>query len=250
MPPPAPARRGRDRTATASARIAWPTKAESRIRNGATTLGTMWRSTMRAWPKPERARRIDIGHLAHRERARPHHAAAAGNQRNGDGDDDVEHAGAEHRHHRQRQDDQRKRHQHVEHALEDEVEPAAEIGDWRRPAPGRSARRRWRRRSPRSCAVRAPNTRREKMSRPNWSVPSRCTQLGACIMAVKSFSSGSNGAIQSANTPAAMMTSTITRPMVPSGLRRQKSSAARAACACVRAASSAAGGQRRPGWGR
>ena len=32
------------------------------------------------------------------------------------------------------------------------------------------------------------------MSRPNWSVPSRCVQLGASIMAWKSFSSGSNGA--------------------------------------------------------
>ena len=39
-------------------------------------------------------------------------------------------------------------------------------------------------------------------------------------MALKSFSSGSNGAIQSAKMPAAAnMTSTMTRPMVPSGLR-------------------------------
>src|SRR5215510_12956485 len=74
-------------------------------------------------------------------------------------------------------------------------------------------------------AVRAPNTRREKMSRPIWSVPSRWIQLGACIMALKSFSSGSKGAIQSANRPAANMTSTITKPNVPSGWRRQNFSA-------------------------
>src|SRR4029077_20497973 len=46
-------------------------------------------------------------------------------------------------------------------------------------------------------------------------------------MALKSFSSGSNGAIQSALRPATMMTSTIARPMAPSGLRRQKLSARR-----------------------
>ena len=76
----------------------------------------------------QRPRRVDIRHLAHRQRACPHDPAAARHQRDGDGDDHVEHAGAEHRHHRQRQDDQREGHQHVEHALEDEVEPAAEIG--------------------------------------------------------------------------------------------------------------------------
>jgi len=36
--------------------------------------------------------------------------------------------GTEHRDHREREDDQGKGHQHVEHALEDEIEPAAEIG--------------------------------------------------------------------------------------------------------------------------
>ena len=35
--------------------------------------------------------------------------------------------GSEHRDHRQRQDDDRERHEHVEHALENEVGPAAEI---------------------------------------------------------------------------------------------------------------------------
>ena len=77
---------------------------------------------------------------------------------------------------------------------------------------------------PTISAVRAPNTRREKMSRPNWSVPSQWTRLGASIMAVKSFSSGSNGAIQSANAPARNITTTIIRPKVPSGWRCTKCS--------------------------
>src|SRR5215213_8944133 len=75
---------------------------------------------------------------------------------------------------------------------------------------------------PTISAVRAPNTSREKMSRPNWSVPSQWTRLGASIMAVKSFSAGSNGAIQSASPPARNITTTITRPKVPSGWRRTK----------------------------
>src|SRR5260221_13094411 len=63
------------------------------------------------------------------------------------------------------------------------------------------------------------------MSRPNWSVPRRCTRLGATIIELKSFSSGSNGAIQSAKPPAMANTTTIARPIPPSGLRRQKLSA-------------------------
>src|SRR5260221_3182602 len=44
-------------------------------------------------------------------------------------------------------------------------------------------------------------------------------------MELKSFSSGSNGAIQSAKPPATAITTTIARPTTPSGLRRQKVSA-------------------------
>src|SRR5262245_44733623 len=77
---------------------------------------------------------------------------------------------------------------------------------------------------PTISAVRAPYTRREKMSRPSWSVPSQWIRFGACIMALKSFSSGSNGAIHGANTPARNITTTITRPKVPSGWRRTKAS--------------------------
>src|SRR5262245_13299203 len=78
---------------------------------------------------------------------------------------------------------------------------------------------------PTISAVRAPNTSREKMSRPIWSVHITWTQLGACIMALKSFSSGSKGAIQSASPPRTNMISTIARPKLPSGWRRKKSSA-------------------------
>src|SRR5262249_48883784 len=71
---------------------------------------------------------IDIRDLAHGERTRAHDAAATRDQRDGYGDDDVEDAAAEHRDHGERQDDQGKRDQDIEHALEEEVEPAAEIG--------------------------------------------------------------------------------------------------------------------------
>src|SRR5580698_10068059 len=78
---------------------------------------------------------------------------------------------------------------------------------------------------PTIIAVRAPNTRREKMSRPNWSVPRKCARPGATIIEAKSFSSGSNGAIQSAKPPARANSTTINRPIAPSGLRRAKWSA-------------------------
>src|SRR5262245_12591795 len=46
-------------------------------------------------------------------------------------------------------------------------------------------------------------------------------------MALKSFSSGSKGAIQPASAPATNMISTIARPKVPSGWRRTNSRALR-----------------------
>ena len=73
------------------------------------------------------ARGVDVGHLPHRQRARPHHPGAARDERYGDGHDHVERAGAEDRHHGQRQDDQRKGHQHVHDAHQDHIETAAEM---------------------------------------------------------------------------------------------------------------------------
>src|SRR5262249_62362862 len=48
---------------------------------------------------------------------------------------------------------------------------------------------------------------------------------GANTTEAKSFSSGPNGAIQSAKPPARANTTTIAKPKAPSGLRRQKASA-------------------------
>src|SRR3546814_10347748 len=61
---------------------------------------------------------------------------------------------------------------------------------------------------------------REKMSRPNWSVPSRNCQLGGCDMCSKEFAVGSNGATTSANTAISTMRSTISPPAKPSGCLR------------------------------
>src|SRR5215831_17647449 len=44
--------------------------------------------------------------------------------------------------------------------------------------------------SPTIIAVRAPKMMRDNRSRPNWSVPSKCCQLGASIMAPKSLAVG------------------------------------------------------------
>ena len=80
--------------------------------------------------------------------------------------------------------------------------------------------------SPTIMAVRAPKMMRDSRSRPNWSVPSGCAQLGASIIAPKSFAVGLYGAISSAESPVAAITSTSTRPNVPSSSRRQNFSAA------------------------
>ena len=71
---------------------------------------------------------IDIGHFADHQRRRAYDPGAARDQRNGDGDDDIMHAGAEDRDDRQRHDDQREGHHHVEHALHQHIDQAAEIG--------------------------------------------------------------------------------------------------------------------------
>ena len=67
---------------------------------------------------------------------------------------------------------------------------------------------------------------RDSRSRPNWSVPSQCAQLGASVIAAKSFAVGLYGAISSADKPVTAMISTSSMPNAPSGSRRQKCSVA------------------------
>src|ERR1700733_6390788 len=73
-------------------------------------------------------------------------------------------------------------------------------------------------------AVRAPKMMRDNRSRPNWSVPNRCVQLGASVIEAKSFDVGLYSAINSAVKPAKAIISTISMPNAPSGSRRQKCS--------------------------
>src|SRR5439155_10229292 len=79
---------------------------------------------------------------------------------------------------------------------------------------------------PTISAVRAPKMMRDRRSRPNWSVPSQCTQLGASVIAAKSLDVGLYGAINSAEKPVTAMISTISMPTAPSGSRWQKCSEA------------------------
>src|SRR5690348_12188250 len=63
---------------------------------------------------------------------------------------------------------------------------------------------------------------RESRSRPNWSVPSRCAQLGGSVIAAKSLEVGLYGAISSAEKPVIATMTTMTMPNAPIGSRRQK----------------------------
>src|SRR5271157_643291 len=67
---------------------------------------------------------------------------------------------------------------------------------------------------------------RDSRSRPNWSVPSQCVQLGASVIDAKSFAVGLYGAISSADRPVTAMINTSIAPNAPSGSRRQKCSVA------------------------
>jgi len=89
-------------------------------------------------------------------------------------------------------DDQRERHQDVEDALQDEIEPAAEIGagdaETSPISPPPTAAR------SRDPSPFAPRTQAgEDIAGRTGSVPNRCRRLGATIMELKSLSSGSNG---------------------------------------------------------
>src|SRR5437764_13455994 len=63
---------------------------------------------------------------------------------------------------------------------------------------------------------------RENRSRPSWSVPSQCAQLGASVIAAKSLEVGLYGATHSAKIPARPKINTSTRPIAPTGWRRKK----------------------------
>src|SRR5580704_18877388 len=67
---------------------------------------------------------------------------------------------------------------------------------------------------------------RDSRSRPNWSVPSQCAQLGASVIEAKSFAVGLYGAMSSADKPVTAMISTSSAPNAPNGSRRQKCSVA------------------------
>ena len=75
-----------------------------------------------------RARRVDVGHLADGERAGPDDERAAGDHRDHDRQDHVDRARAQDHDDRQRQDDERQGQEDVHHALEDHVQPPAEVG--------------------------------------------------------------------------------------------------------------------------
>ena len=92
-------------------------------------------------------------------------------------------------------------------------------------------------------AVRAPKMIRDSRSLPNWSVPSGCAQLGASIIAPKSLAVGLYGAISSAESPEAAITSTNARPNVPSSSRRKNFSERRVKEACFAPRSSAPAGE-------
>ena len=76
---------------------------------------------------PDRARRLDVGHLAQHQRVGADHARDARHQRDRDRDDRVAERRSERRGHHQRHHQQRQRLHHVHEALHDQVVPAAEI---------------------------------------------------------------------------------------------------------------------------
>src|SRR5579859_3404340 len=85
---------------------------------------------------------------------------------------------------------------------------------------------------------------REKMSRPNSSVPKRCTHDGGRSWSAKDWSIGLYGAMNRAKRLAPTTTATTTRPMIRFGLRtirRHDSAAARRRGSGVRSAEGLAG---------
>src|SRR5437868_3267119 len=73
---------------------------------------------------------------------------------------------------------------------------------------------------PTSMEMRAPKMTRERMSRPNSSVPNQCAFDGGCNRAGRLSAAGSCGAIHGANIANSTKTVTITAPAAASGRLR------------------------------
>src|SRR6266404_9914946 len=73
---------------------------------------------------------------------------------------------------------------------------------------------------PTKSEIRAPQIRRERMSRPSSSVPHQCRAVGLCRRFGKSMCAGSCGAIQGAKIAEKTKMETRTTPMAASGLWR------------------------------
>src|SRR6202165_2997668 len=73
---------------------------------------------------------------------------------------------------------------------------------------------------PTNKEIRAPQIRRERMSRPSSSVPHQCCVEGVCKRFGRSMCAGSCGAIQGAKIAAKTKMDTNTPPMAASGLWR------------------------------
>src|SRR4051812_35335333 len=78
---------------------------------------------------------------------------------------------------------------------------------------------------PMTSAVREPQMMREKISRPNASVPPQWSQEGGARIEAKSMSSGLYGETHWQNTPANIITQMITKLAAPSGCWRVNSNA-------------------------
>src|SRR6266404_3963611 len=75
---------------------------------------------------------------------------------------------------------------------------------------------------PTNIEMRAPQIRRERMSRPSSSVPQRCCDEGGCKRLGRSMCAGSWGAIQGAKRAQSTNTATNTTPAAASGLWRAR----------------------------
>src|SRR6202051_1195987 len=73
---------------------------------------------------------------------------------------------------------------------------------------------------PTNKEIRAPQIRRDRMSRPSSSVPHQCCAEGVCKRFGRSIRAGSCGEIQGANTAEKIKIETNTTPTAASGLCR------------------------------
>ena len=160
--------------------------------------GSTWRRMMRALRGALHAHGVDELGVAEGQRLGAGDARIGRPGGDGDGDDRVLDAGPERGDEGQRQDQLRHRQEDVGDAHQELVGPAAEIardradhqaerrGDAPRPAPRSSS------------VMRAPQTTREKMSRPSSSVPIQCSALGGSRRAPRFWPTGDSGAIHGA----------------------------------------------------